>query len=64
VRPINFFLSFLLSCFLFSACTGNGENIQQVLLTKDNVNSYIEEQKVILGRDEENVSAHYNLARS
>ena len=64
MRPISFFLSFLLSCFLFSACTGNGENIQQVLLTKDNVNSYIEEQKVILGSDEENVSAHYNLARS
>ncbi len=61
---INSFIFVALSLLLFAGCTGNGENIQQLLLTKDNVNSYIEEQKVLLGSDEENVIAHYNLARS
>ena len=64
MRIVNFFLLFLLSLFLFSACTGNGENIQQLLLTNDNVKSYIEEQKAVLESEEENVDAHYNLARS
>jgi len=64
VKFVNFYLLILLNVFLFSACTGNGENIQQLLLTNDNVNSYLEQQKVILESEEENVDAHYNLARS
>ena len=54
----------MLSFSLFSACTENGDNIQQMLLTNDNVDSYIEKQKEILESEEENVDAHYNLARS
>ncbi|RZO47326.1 MAG: tetratricopeptide repeat protein [Proteobacteria bacterium] len=60
----NFHLLFLLILFLVSACTGNGDYNLQLLLTNNNVNSYIEEQKAILENDEENFDVHYNLARS
>ena len=64
MKFVKFYFLFLLILFLFSACTENGENIQQLLLTNDNVNSYLEKQKAILESEEENVDSHFNLARS
>ncbi len=49
---------------LFLGCTKKSNNIQQLLLTDKNVQEYISEQKNILGSDQENVVAQYNLARS
>ena len=64
MRLINSLLLILFSFFLFSGCSENGKNIQQFLLTQDNVLGYIDEQKKIVDSDEENPVAHFNLARS
>jgi len=60
-----FFLSFFfLIIFIFFGCSEKSKNIQQFLITDENVKEYINEQKNIINSDEENVVAHYNLARS
>jgi len=64
VKKINYFLFFLLSLLLFLGCTEKSNNVQQFLLTNENVQKYITEQKNNLSSDEENDIAHYNLARS
>ena len=63
MRNIYCFLIILL-IFLASGCTENGRNVQEVLLTSENVHVYIEQQKKIVDSDQENALAHYNLARS
>lgn len=64
MRLLNLFLFFLLSLLFFSGCSGNGKNIQQLLLTDENVQTYIQKQKKIVDSDEQNAVANYNLARS
>ena len=64
MKLINLLLFFLLSILLLSGCSENAKNIQKFLLTKENVHVYIEKQKLIVGNDEENAAAHFNLARS
>ena len=45
-------------------CTESGRDVREILLTSENVNRYIDKQKNIIDSDQENASAHYNLARS
>ena len=63
MRNIYCFLIVLL-ILLSAGCTENGKNVQEFLLTSENVHSYIDQQKKIVDSDQENASAHYNLSRS
>ena len=42
----------------------NGKNVQEFLLTSENVHIYMDQQKIIVDYEQENATAHYNLARS
>ena len=64
MRKINYFLFYLFIFLLFLGCTEKSNNVQQFLLTDNNVQEYITKQKNILNSNEENVVAQYNLARS
>ena len=64
MQKFNFFLFLLFNILFIFGCFEKSNNIQQFLLTNDNVHQYIDEQKKIIINDEENVSALYNLARS
>jgi tetratricopeptide (TPR) repeat protein len=63
VRIIFNFLLAVLTLLTF-ACTENGNNVQEFLLTAENVDSYIDEQRKIVESDQENAQANFNLARS
>mgnify|MGYP001318047859 CR=1 FL=1 len=64
MQKINFFLFLLFNILFIFGCFEKSNNIQQLLLTNDNVHQYIDKQKKIIINDEENVAALYNLARS
>lgn len=63
MRIIFNFLLAVLTLLTF-ACTENGNNVQEFLLTAENVDSYIDEQSKIVESDQENAQANFNLARS
>jgi len=63
VRNIYCFLIVLL-ILLNAGCSENGKNVQEFLLTSENVHIYIDQQKKIVDSEQENAPAHYNLARS
>ena len=63
MRNIYCFLIILL-IILAAGCTENGRNVKEILLSSKNVYSFIEQQKKIINSDQENASAHYNLARA
>jgi len=64
VKLINHLIFFLLSLLFIPGCSENTKNIQEYLLTEENVNVYIDKQKILVKNDEENAAAHFNLARS
>jgi len=63
VRNIYCFLIIIL-ILPVASCTENGRNVNEIPLSSENVQSYIEQQKKIVESDQENALAHYNLARS
>ena len=63
MRNIYYFLIVLL-LLLNAGCSENGKNVQEFLLTSENVHIYIDQQKKIVETEQENAPAHYNLARS
>ena len=63
MRNIYCFLIVLL-ILLTAGCSENGKNVQEYLLTSENVRIYIDQQKKIVEYEQENAPAHYNLARS
>ena len=60
----NYFFLILLLIALTAGCTENGRNVQEILITSENVYGHIDKQKEIVDSDQENASAHYNLARA
>ena len=60
----NYSFLILLLIALTAGCTENGRNVQEILITSENVYSHISKQKEIVDSDQENASAHYNLARA
>ena len=54
----------VLFILLTAGCSENGKNVQEFLLTSENVHIYIDQQKKIVDSEQENAPAHYNLARS
>ncbi len=63
MRNIYFFLIIIL-IIPIAGCNENSRNAQEILLTNENVYSYIDQQKEIVDSEQSNASAHYNLARS